>query len=144
MRRLPMRYALIVGVLLSAASAVDVRASADFGYEPNSHPPDRLRAAQSVAVDEDKKSLIIAGGDWCSWCHILNRFLSSNDDVNAVLHDAFEVVTVYVGEDVKNEGFFAKLPGSVGYPHFRVVSRTGEVLGSINTATLENGRDNYK
>ena len=91
MRKLPMRYALIVGVLLFTASAVDVRASADLGYQPNSNPLDRLRAAQSVAVDEDKKILIIAGGDWRSWCHILDKFLSSNDDVNAALHDAFEV-----------------------------------------------------
>jgi len=139
-----MRDALIVGMLLFSASAVDVRVSADLGYQPNSNPSDRLKEAQSVAVDEHKKILIIAGGDWCSWCRILDRFLSSNDDVNAALHDAFEVVKVYVGDDVKNEEFFAKLPSAVGYPHFWVLSTRGEVLGSINTATLENGRNNYR
>ena len=144
MRRPSIRYALLVGVMLFTASVVDVRSAADLGYRPNSNPADRLSAAQSVAVDEDKKILIIAGGDWCTWCNILNRFLSDNGDVDAALHDAFEVVKVYVGEDTKNEEFFARLPRAVGYPHFWVLSKRGEVLESINTATLENGRDNYR
>ena len=144
MRRLSIRYILLVAVLLFTESIVDVRASGDLGYQPNSNPLDRLRVAQSVAIDEHKRILIIAGGDWCSWCHILDRFLSRNDDVNAALHDAFEVVKVYVGEDIKNEDFFARLPRAVGYPHFWVLSERGEVLESINTTTLENGRDDYR
>lgn len=139
-----MRYMLLAGTLLLAGGLVNAQAAGDLGYMPDSNPLDRLRTAQSAAIDEDKQILVIAGGDWCSWCHILNRFLADNRDVDAALHDAFEVIKVYYGEDNRNTDFFTRLPRAIGYPHFWVLSKRGEVLASINTATLENGRDNYR
>lgn len=48
-----------------------------------------------------------------------------------------------VGEDNKNEAFFATLPKAAGYPHFWILSGRGEVLRSQRTVVLADGRKSY-
>jgi hypothetical protein len=81
--------------------------------------------------------LIIAGGDWCHWCSVLNRFVSRNADIDANLHEAFVVMKVYVGDENYNEFFFSQLPEARGAPHFWIVSPEREVLSSQSTRAFE-------
>jgi hypothetical protein len=129
----------VFSLLLTAATA---RAE-DIGYDPNENPFDALRAAETRAHTEDKLVLLVSGGDWCIWCHYLYAFLESNDDVDAALHDVFVVTKAYVGDQNRNEAFFAKLPKADGAPHFWVLSDAGEVLKSQPTVVLEDGKKSY-
>jgi len=115
----------------------------DLGYDPQADPFDQYHEAMEVAALENKNVLIIAGGDWCRWCHVLERFIAKNADIERGLTDAFVVMKVYVGPDNFNEGFFAQLPTAFGAPHFWVVSKDREVLGSQSTAKLERGKSTY-
>ena len=125
-------------LLLSSLSC-----AADLGYDPQADPFEQYQEAVSQAAAANKLVLIVAGGDWCRWCHVLNRFVSSNEDVAAKLDDTFVVMKVYVGPGNFNEMFFSQLPQAYGAPHFWIVSPEREVLASQSTAKLEKGRSTY-
>jgi hypothetical protein len=137
------RLAIIAAALLYFA-AVDAHAQASvLGYDPDADPFQLLREAEAEAAREDKLVLVIAGGDWCIWCHYLDRFLKANPDIDYALKQTFAVVKVYFEEEGDNQDFFAAMPEAVGYPHFWVRSADGDVLASENTLPLENGDKSY-
>jgi hypothetical protein len=135
-----MKKTMTVLALLLLAS---VSAAADLGYDPQADPFDQYQQAVTRAAATNKLVLIVAGGDWCRWCHVLNRFVSNNEDVEARLKDTFVVMKVYVGPENFNELFFSQLPQAYGAPHFWIVSPEREVLASQSTAKLERGKSTY-
>jgi hypothetical protein len=113
------------------------------GYDPQADPFDQYHAAIAQAQSEHKLVLIIAGGEWCRWCHALNKFVTRNADVDARLHDAFVVVKVYVGEENYNEFFFSQLPEARGAPYFWIIAPDRRVLTAQSTAMFEAGKNGY-
>ena len=113
------------------------------GYDPAADPFAQLQTARATAAADDKRVLIIAGGEWCIWCHYLDAFLGTHPDINKALKDTFVVVKAYLGDENDNEAFFATLPEAVGYPHFWVLAPDGNVLASQNTLPLEDGDKSY-
>jgi hypothetical protein len=131
-------FGFALAMLIAAASH-----AADLGYDPQADPFEQYHAAIEEAAASNKLVLIVAGGDWCRWCHVLNRFVSNNKDVEQALEETFVVMKVYVGPENYNELFFSQLPEAYGAPHFWIVSPQREVLGSQSTAKLERGRNGY-
>lgn len=117
--------------------------SNDLGYKKNEDPTSQITKASDVAKKEKKLILLIAGGDWCRWCHVLNQYLSNNKSIYDNINETFVVAKIYVGEANMNEEFFSRLPKATGYPHFWVVSSGLKVLDSQNTGVLEKGREGY-
>jgi len=132
---------LMFTCLLLCFSALTQAAS--LGYERDADPFEQYQQAIETASNERKLVLIVAGGDWCRWCHVLNRFIANNEDVEASLNDTFVVMKVYVGPGNFNELFFSQLPQAYGAPHFWIVSPEREVLASQSTAKLERGKSTY-
>ena len=133
------RFAAIVVFALAAQSG----AARDLGYDPKADPFEQYHEAIERAEREHKLVLVIAGGDWCRWCHVLERFVSHEADVEQRLHETFVVMKVYVGFDNYNDLFFSQLPRAVGAPHFWVISPEKEVLASQSTAGFESGKKGY-
>jgi thiol:disulfide interchange protein len=113
------------------------------GYDAKANPEADLNRALAEARKSNKKVLVIAGGDWCVWCHYLEAFVKKNKDVDDALHGAFVTVKVYVGNENKNAEFFSRLPKAIGYPHFWVLENDGKLKKSVNTALLEDGKTSY-
>lgn len=138
------RILIVMALLAVAASAyAGSGRTRDLGYDPGADPFEQYHEAVEQAQAQRKLVLIIAGGDWCRWCHVLNRFVSGNDDVESALNDAFVVMKVYVGDENYNEFFFSQLPEARGAPHLWIVSPNRDVLASQSTGTFEHGRNGY-
>ena len=131
----------VAAALISIASTGV--AQSDIGYDPDADPSALLHAAEGQAAADGKFVLVVAGGDWCIWCHYLHAFLDDNADIDRALEDTFVVVKAYYGDNADNSAFFAKLPKAAGYPHFWVLDSDGEVLVSQNTLPLEDGDKSY-
>jgi thioredoxin-related protein len=134
----------IVAAAVVAASLGSFGRAEDLGYDPKANPFDGLASAVKRADAEHKLVLLIAGGDWCVWCHYLHAFLADNRDLDAALHEVFVVEHVYIGDENKNEAFFATLPKAAGYPHFWIFAGSGELLKSQRTNVLEDGKKSYE
>lgn len=135
--------ALIIGVAAALLALWRWQPGGHAAYRPTANPSVLLEAALKEARAGHKKVLVIAGGDWCRWCLILESFLAANPDVKSALDGSFVVVKVYVDEKNRNTEFFAKLPKAKGYPHFWVLNQDGKVAASVDTGLLEKGPDSY-
>jgi hypothetical protein len=117
--------------------------AATLGYDPKADPFEEYHQAIALAEQQNKLVLVIAGGDWCRWCHVLDRFVSNDPEVDERLHDAFVVLKVYVGFDNYNDMFFSQLPQAKGAPHFWIISPQKEVLSSQSTGGFEADKKGY-
>lgn len=134
------RIGFAVALLAPAALC---RAAGELGYDPSADPFAQVMAARAEAAAADKLVLVVAGGDWCVWCHYLDAFLHGHSAIEAAFDSTFVVVKAYIGDEADNAEFFATLPEAAGYPHFWVLDTDGRVLASQNTLPLEDGDKSY-
>ena len=137
------RMSSLIFLVAALTIAVAFANAADLGYDPQADPFEQYQEAISQAEATNKLVLVIAGGDWCRWCHVLNRFVQRHDEVEQKLNETFVVMKVYVGPGNFNELFFSQLPVAYGAPHFWIISPAREVLASQSTAKLERGKSTY-
>jgi len=111
------------------------------GYDPARDPFADGEAALVLARDSNRKVLIEVGGEWCSWCHVLDRFLREHPAVRSRLHATFVVLKVNVDETNANAEFLSAFPRVLGYPHMYITDSEGTILFSQDTARfLQDGR----
>jgi thiol:disulfide interchange protein len=144
MKLLPkLLVALCIGAAVAIALAWHQSRRPHAGYSPAADPSQQLDTALQQARAGGKRVLVIAGGDWCRWCLILDRFVKSHPDLQSALEQNFVVIKVYVGDKNPNKAFFAKLPKARGYPYFWVLHSDGSLVAATDTGPFEQGRDSY-
>jgi len=90
--------------------------------------------AINLAKETDRNILIKIGGEWCGWCHKMDKFLKDNPDIYQKLHSNFVLLKVNVSDSNENADFMKGLPPVEGYPHMYVTTATGKMLLSKDTA----------
>lgn len=76
-------------------------------------PPVRFDPARSAAADvadavaraksDGKRVIVDVGGEWCTWCHVLDRFIASNPDVKVRVAARYVWVKVNYSKENRNE-----------------------------------------
>ena len=108
-------------------------------FDPAADPDRDLAAAVVEARSSGRRIMLDVGGEWCSWCHILDRFIADHDDLrNAIARDYVWLKINYSDEN-KNAAFLGRYPKITGYPHLFVLNEDGQLLHSQDTALLEEG-----
>ncbi len=108
-------------------------------FDPQKDPVKDLKDAVALATKSNKRIVLDIGGEWCSWCHKLDKFFQDNKDVAEFLHGNFIVVKINYSKENKNEKFLSKYPEVKGYPHLFVLDSKGKFLHSQDTGALEIG-----
>lgn len=119
------------------AFAQDIRSK----FDPSRDASKDVAAAIATAKAQGKRVIVDVGGEWCTWCHIMDRFVLSNADVNALVDANYVWVKVNFSRDNKNEALLAKWPEIKGYPHLFVLNADGKLLHSQETGSLESARE---
>lgn len=110
-------------------------------YDPMRNPFADGAAALELARNTQRKVLIEVGGEWCSWCHVLERFLNEHPLLRNRLHETFVLLKVNVDDTNTNAEFLSAFPRTQGYPHMYITDSGGTILFSQDTALfLLNGR----
>jgi thiol:disulfide interchange protein len=128
-----------------AALALLLAVPAAFGADlPRKFDPHRdatadVAAAVALAAAQGKRVMVDVGGEWCSWCHLLDGFIASNDDVRQLVADHYVWVKVNYSPDNKNEQLLSRWPKVKGYPHLFVLDASGALVHSQDTSLLEAG-----
>lgn len=135
--------AFLAAIAGSPSSGAKSNGATSLGYDPQADAFEQYHHAVAQAEAQHKLVLVIAGGDWCRWCHVLNKFMTKNTDIEAALNDAFVVMKVYVGDQNYNEFFFSQLPEARGAPHFWIIAPDRNVLSSQSTSSFEHGKNGY-
>jgi thiol:disulfide interchange protein len=84
--------------------------------------------------------LVDLGGEWCAWCHILDRFIAAHPEVQRTLDAGYVRVKVNFSPQNRNEALLSRWPRAAGYPHLYVLDASGKLLASQATSELEAGQ----
>ena len=133
-------FAATPGVFAQMSAADSVLEAHRVKFDPSRNPATDLEAAVATATKEKKRILLDVGGEWCSWCHRLDRFLHGQEDLDAYLSKHYLVVKVNFSKENKNEKFLRQYPAIDGYPHFFVLDSNGKFLHSQSTGDFEAGK----
>jgi thioredoxin-related protein len=109
-------------------------------YDPHADPYRDLERAIDRASAENERILIVVGGDWCTWCEILDRTLAGDAHVRAAFASSFVMVKVNWSPENPNSAFLSGFPDSAGYPDFFILDSNGAYLGRQRTDVLEDDR----
>jgi thiol:disulfide interchange protein len=109
-------------------------------FDPARDAAADVATATSMAKAQKKRVLVDVGGEWCSWCHILDAYIASNADVKKLVDDHYVWVKVNWSPQNKNETLLSRWPKVKGYPHLFVLDAEGTLLHSQNTGDLESGK----
>ena len=102
-------------------------------YDPARDAMQDGRDAIKLAKKTNRRILIEVGGDWCKWCHLLDRFLNKHEKIKTELHKTFVLLKVNVSEENDNTEFLKVFPPVLGYPHMFVTESNGKLLLSKDT-----------
>lgn len=110
-------------------------------YDPRADPYADLDRAIDRAEAENKRVLVVVGGDWCGWCQVLDNFLTQHVDIRAAFERSFVMVKVHYSAEQRNVAFLSGFPPSRGYPDFFVLDSNGAFLRQQDTSLLEGDGD---
>ncbi len=125
---------LLSGVTQVQASETRVLPPYSQGYDSARDPFSDGRAALQLAKDTGRRVLIEVGGNWCNWCHVLDRFLDQHPSVRTKLHETFVLLKVNVDGENDNSEFLSTFPPAMGYPHMYITENDGSIVHSQDTA----------
>src|SRR5690349_9030558 len=108
-------------------------------YVADADAKHEIAEAIAVADKENKRVLLVFGGNWCLDCHVLDNAFHSQR-IASVLNQNFKVVHVDIGEGNKNLDLVKKynIPLEKGVPSVAVLNRRGIRLYS--SAEFEKAR----
>ncbi len=108
-------------------------------FDPHREAVADVARAVDQAAAQGKHVVVDVGGEWCAWCHILDRFIATHDDVRRLIEAEFVWVKVNFSPENRNEQLLSSWPPIPGYPHLFVLDGDGRVIRSQPTAELERG-----
>ena len=109
------------------------------GYDPRRDPDKDLAAASEEAKQSNKNIFVVVGGEWCGWCHTLDRFFLEHSDLAALRDQNYVVIKVSMSQENPNKAFLSRLPYIRGYPHIFILNAKGNLIHSQATNVLEDG-----
>lgn len=123
-------------------TAADIAAVAalNAAFDPKRDPASDLEMAKVEAQRGSKRILLDVGGEWCSWCHILDKLVEEDAQIRSFRDANFVWMKVNYSEENENKAFLSAYPEIKGYPHLFVLDASGNLLHSQFTGDLEKGK----
>jgi thiol:disulfide interchange protein len=131
--------ATLVSVTAANVEAQSVATATAAPFDPDRDAARDVAAAAAEAKAENKRVLVDVGGEWCSWCHILDRFFAADGEARAVRDANYVVVKVNYSPENRNKAFLSQYPAIPGFPHLFVLGADGKLVHSQDTGELEQG-----
>jgi len=110
-------------------------------FDPARDPARDLDTALQMARRTGRRVLVDVGGEWCTWCHIMDHFFAANPDLAKMRDANFIVLRINFSKENENKAFLARWPKVAGYPHLFVLDASGRLLHSQETSVLEAAKD---
>jgi len=110
-------------------------------YPANADANKEIAAALTVAASNNKRVMLIFGGNWCYDCHVLDQALHDGE-AGTIFKDHFLVVHVDIGEGDKNLDLVKKYETTLdfGVPTVVLLNGSGRVIYSSTKGEFEPAR----
>jgi thioredoxin-related protein len=116
-------------------------------YDKTADATVQVEKAAERARRENKRILVMFGGDWCGWCHKLHGLFASDPEIRKTLSYEYELVMVDTQapnaepllKRCKDALSQEESQRGVGYPFLAVLDASGKVITAQRTDPLEEG-----
>lgn len=110
-------------------------------YPVNADAKQEIEAALKTAHAENKRVILIFGGNWCYDCHVLDQALHEGDAAK-IVKESFLLLHVDIGEGDKNLDLVKKYEAtlSFGVPTVVIIDAEGRVVYSSTKGEFEAAR----
>src|ERR1700716_2292009 len=109
-------------------------------YDPKRDAAQDIQDAIKEAQRAHKRILLEVGGEWCSWCHTLDRFFDAHPELIQLRDKNFVTVKINFSEENQNKEVLSRHGPIESYPHILVLDADGKLLLSKETGSLESGK----
>ncbi len=109
-------------------------------YDPKRDAARDIQDAIEESERVNKRILLEVGGEWCSWCHTLDRYFEAHPDLLTLRDKNFVTVKINFSEENQNKEVLERYGPIQAYPHMFVLERDGKLLHSKDTGALESGK----
>lgn len=108
-------------------------------FDPNRDSEKDLKFGIEIAKKQNKMILLDVGGEWCPWCHKLDKTFKEDKEIAKILAEKYVVIKINYSQENKNEKVLSKYPEIKGFPHLFVLNNQGKLVHSQDTGELETG-----
>lgn len=114
-------------------------------YPANADAKKEIEATLKTAHAENKRVMLIFGGNWCYDCHVLDQALHEGQ-ANKIVKESFLLVHVDIGEGDKNLDLVKKYETTLGsgVPTVVIIDDDGRVIYSSTKGEFEAARQMMK
>jgi thiol:disulfide interchange protein len=150
---------LILGIVLALFSATICRAQRPTAggdvltpvtvktdlYPATADAKREIEGALTFAANENKRVMLIFGGNWCYDCHVLDQALHEGD-AGKIVKESYLLVHVDIGEGDKNLDLVKKYETTLdfGVPTVVLLNGAGHVIYSSTKGEFEPARKMMK
>jgi thioredoxin-related protein len=132
---------IFFAIVSSAQTNAEIAANKPFPkFDPQRNAAKDIKAAVAEAKKTNRRVYIDVGGEWCIWCHRLDNFYETHNDLMNILKKDYVVVKVNYSPENKNTEVLSHYPKIEGYPHVFILDKNGKLLKSKDTGELEEGK----
>jgi thiol:disulfide interchange protein len=124
--------------VLSIFASAQQAAKKEEIFDPKRDAAADLAAAIKKATKEKKPILVDVGGNWCGWCHKLDKLFKEDKEIGKMLK-SYVMLKINYSQDNENKAVLGKFPKISGYPHIFVLDSAGKLVHSQDTGLLETG-----
>ena len=98
-----------------------------------------IKAAIAEAQRTGKRIILDIGGDWCPYCHQMDKLFHEHPELVELRDKYFLLVDIYYGPDKPNRLALSRYSKLLGVPHFFVLESDGTLLFSQHVFDLRSG-----
>ena len=108
-------------------------------FDPTRDAAKDINEAVADAKRTNRRVILDVGGEWCGWCHALDRYFVEHEDLRALRDQHYVWLKVNYSPENTNAVVLGRYPGINGYPHLFVLDQAGSLVQSQDTSPLEEG-----
>jgi hypothetical protein len=106
-------------------------------YDPNADAEKQISDALGKAKRDNKHVLLMYGGNWCRFCHVLFDCFNKDGKVSKLFRDKYELVLVDIESNEDLPRRFGAKPE--GYPYLTILNGEGGVVVNHSTGSFSGG-----
>jgi thiol:disulfide interchange protein len=108
-------------------------------FDPTRDAAADIKAAVAEVKKSKRRVILDVGGEWCSWCHLLDNYFATHQDLRELRDRLYVWTKVNWSKENTNETVLSAYPKINGYPHLFVLDQEGKLVQSQDTSALEDG-----
>ena len=140
-----MKRILSIVLIALAAVTADAQSNLKKVYDETADPMEQILKAVKDAGKDGRFVICQVGGNWCRWCLMFAEFITTDEDIKALIDKNFEYIHVnYDPRKPKDETALKMLerlgnPERFGFPVLVVLDSKGNVIHTQDSSFLEEG-----